>query len=131
MHIYDLDTTRWLAWVPVGRGRAGRLAVDVATGRVYVSNGGDDTVSIFQDSGPVQPRHSCRPARRPSHHAFANTNPDEHADANPHAHVHGDADGDAAVTPTATATPTATLTPWLPGNPDEYEPDDTPSQPGS
>ena len=24
MHIYDLDTTRWLAWVPVGRGARGR-----------------------------------------------------------------------------------------------------------
>ena len=34
-------------------------------------------------------------------------------------------------TPTATLTPTATPTPWLPGAPDAYEPDDTPSQIGT
>ena len=55
MHIYNLEDTRWLAWVPVGRGAQEGIAVDAATGRVYVSNGGDDSVSIFQDSGPVLP----------------------------------------------------------------------------
>ncbi len=65
MHIYDLDNTRWLAWVPVGRGAEEGIAVDTATGRVYVSNSADDTVSIIQDSGPVNPP-TLVPTRTPT-----------------------------------------------------------------
>ena len=114
MHIYDLDSTRWLAWVPVGRGAQEGIAVDTATGRVYVSNGGDDTVSIIQDSGPVNPPTPV-PTRMPTATATPTVTPTQTL----------------LPTPTATPTATATPTPWLPGEPDAYEPDDTPFQAGT
>jgi|GEM_PF-881626 len=123
MHIYDVETTAWLAWVPVGRRAEEGIAVDMATGRVYVSNAADDTVSIFQDSGPTLPPTPL-PERTPTATPTVTSTP--------------------STTPTLTSTPTATLTPtptlsptltptvtptpWLPGTPDSYEPDDTPAQ---
>ncbi len=126
MHIYDLADTRWLAWVPVGRGAQEGIAVDAATGRVYVSNGGDDTVSIFQDSGPVNPP-TLVPTRTPT------VTPTPTITPTPTATPTHTTTPTPTFTPTSTftPTPTATPTPWLPGEPDAYEPDDTPGQAGA
>ena len=117
MHIYDLDSTRWLAWVPVGRGAREGIAVDAATGRIYVSNGEDDTVSIFQDSGPVHPP-TFVPTRTPTASATPSRTPTPTTTPTP----------TFTPTPTATPTQTPTPTPWPPGEPDAFEPDDTPDQ---
>ena len=132
MHIYDLETTRWLAWVPVGRGAREGIAVDAATGRVYVSNGGDDSVSIFQDSGPVNPP-TLVPTRTPTITSTPSRTPTPTNTLTPTITPTPTATptSTATPTPTFTLTPTATSTPWLPGEPDAYEPDDTPSQAGT
>ena len=132
MHIYDLDTTRWLAWVPVGRGAREGIAVDASTGRVYVSNGGDDSVSIFQDSGPVQPP-TLVPTRTPTVTLTPSRTPTSTNTFTPTITPTPTATPTSTATPTATytLTPTATSTPWLPGEPDAYEPDDTPGQAGT
>jgi uncharacterized repeat protein (TIGR01451 family) len=137
MHIYDLADTRWLAWVPVGRGAREGIAVDAATGRVYVSNGGDDTVSVFQDSGPVNPP-TLVPTRTPTITPTLTITPTPTVTATPSQTPTPTATPTATATatpsqtptPTFTPTPTATPTPWLPDEPDTYEPDDTPSQAG-
>ncbi len=139
MHIYDVETTLWLAWVPVGLGAEEGIAVNVATGRIYVSNGADDTVSIFQDSGPTiqptppatrpptntptittTPAPTYTPTVTPTHTATLTPTP---TPTPTHTST-----PTPSVTPTPTATPTHTLTPVLPGVPDDYEPDDLPQQ---
>ena len=132
MHIYDLETTRWLAWVPVGRGAREGIAVDASTGRVYVSNGGDDSVSIFQDSGPVQPP-TLVPTRTPTITSTPSRTPTSTNTFTPTITPTPTATPTSTATPTATytLTPTATSTPWLPGEPDAHEPDDTPDQAGT
>jgi len=50
LHIYHQDTLAWLAALPIGRGAGGGLAVDQASGRVYVSNAEDNTITVIQDS---------------------------------------------------------------------------------
>jgi DNA-binding beta-propeller fold protein YncE len=131
MHIYDLADTRWLAWVPVGRGAREGIAVDAATGRIYVSNGGDDTVSVFQDSGPVNPP-TLVPTRTPTITPTLTITPTPTVTATPSQTPTPTATPTATATPTPTftPTPTATLTPWLPDEPDAYEPDDLPSLAG-
>ncbi len=95
LHIYDVETTLWLAWVPVGRGAEEGIAVDVATGQVYVSNGDDDTVTIYQDSGPAwTPTPLPTPTPGPSRTPTATPT----------------ATATATRTPTPTVTPTATAT---------------------
>lgn len=121
MHVYDVETTHWLAWVATGRGAEEGIVVNMATGRIYVSNGHDDTVSIYQDSGPtIQP---TPPATRPPTNTptITNTPGPTHT---PTATATATATPTPTVTPTAT--PTVTLTPVLPGKPDAYEPDDRP-----
>ncbi len=53
VHIFDGDTQRWLQWLPTGKGAGEGIAVDIATNRVYITNAGDNTVTVLQDSGPV------------------------------------------------------------------------------
>ena len=81
-----------------------------------MSNGGDDTVSIFQDSEPVHPP-TLVPTRTPTVTPAPTITPTPSNTPTP--------------IPTATPTSTATRTPWLPGDPDAYEPDDVPSQAGT
>ena len=130
LHIYDEDTTLWLAWVPVGRGAAEGIAVDPSTGRVYVSNSADDTISIIQDSGPT-----ITPTPLPTH----TTTPTSTATLSPTHTPTPTPTGTPTDTPTSTptrtpthtpthtptGTPTKTLTPSPPGKPDKFEPDDT------
>ena len=186
MHVYDVETTLWLAWVPVGRGAGEGIAVDSASGRVYVSNGADDTLSIFRDSGPlaapspvsthtptltpttatatpsptatatwtasptatvtVTHTPTLTPTTGPSPSPTVSSTPTDTATPSPTATATWTASPTATVTvtrtpsltPTATGSPTPTLspsptpsptvTPWLPGKPDWYEPDNAPGQ---
>ena len=102
MHIYDVDTTLWLAWVPVGRGAEEGIAVDLVTGRVYVSNGADDTVSVFQDNYALA---TATPTATVTATPTATATPTPTALATPTPTV------TATAMPTKTPTPTATLTP--------------------
>jgi hypothetical protein len=103
--------------------------MDAATCRVYVANGGDDSVSIFQDSGPVRPP-TLVPTRAPTITSTPSRTPTPTNMLTPTITPTPTAapTSTAAPTPTFTLTPTATSTPWLPGEPDPYEPEDTPSQ---
>ncbi len=126
MHIYDEDTTRWLAWVAVGSGAEEGIAVNPATGRVYISNSNDDTLSIFQDSGPTLPPTAV-PTRLPTLTPTRTLTPTP--SLTPTETPTPTLTSTPSLTPTATAT--ITPTPWLPGKRDAYEPDDTPAQASS
>ncbi|PKO20678.1 MAG: hypothetical protein CVU38_18820 [Chloroflexi bacterium HGW-Chloroflexi-1] len=152
MHIYNEDTTRWLAWVPVGRGACEGIAVNAATGQVYVSNSDDDTVSIIQDSGPrvtptplptrpatatptAQPTATptITPTLTPINQPTATTiaTPTTTPTATPTGQFSATPTNTATTTPTIqpsvtpTDQPTATATRFIPGKPDRYEPDDS------
>ena len=99
LHIYDEDTTLWLAWVPVGRGAGEGIAVDEAAARVYVSNGGDDTVTIIEDNYP-------RPVTTNTPTPMATNTPTNITNT-----PTPTATATKTLTPTATNTPTVTNTP--------------------
>ena len=145
LHVYDQDTTLWLGWVSVGRGAEEGIAVDAASGRVYVSNRDDDSVTVIHDSGPVftptplptrpptltptatptrtiTPTPSFTPTRTPTATPVLTPTPTPTRTHTPTRTF------TPTRTPTATATPSQTPTSPLPGKPDHYEPDDTPAQ---
>ena len=101
LHVFDQDTTAWLAWAPLGRGAEEGIAVDPATGRVYVSNSADDTVSVIRDSGP-RATPTQLPTRPPTSTATATGTATRTATPT--------TTGTATGTATPTATPTVTLT---------------------
>jgi len=53
LHIYDGDTLRWLAVLPVGKGAGEGIAVNPATNLIYVANSTDNTITVIHDAGPV------------------------------------------------------------------------------
>ena len=90
MHIYDVETTRWLAWVPVGRGAQEGIAVDRC-----------DRPGLRQQR---RRRHGERlPGQRPDDpadaaaHAYTHDHPhgNRHTVADRHANDDIDADGHA------------------------------------
>ncbi len=112
LHVFDGDTHVWLAWLPVGAGATEGIAVDVAANRLYVSNAGDGTVSVFQEVGAV-----TEPTPAPTPTATPTAPPTATPTSTP----------TATDTPTPTITPTPTVTP-TPCPPDSYEPDDSAAQ---
>lgn len=139
MHIYDTVSTEWLAWVPVGRAAEEGLAVDTATGRVYVSNSGDDTVSIILDSGPISvpTALNTRPATLTptitptptvTYTPSITPTPTPTRTSSPTATYTPTFTLTPTPTSTSTATPTSTPTLVLPDTPDAYEPDNYPAE---
>jgi len=55
VHVLDGDGTSFevLTSLPVGNEAEEGIAVDVSTNRVYITNGGDDTLTVIQDVGPL------------------------------------------------------------------------------
>jgi uncharacterized repeat protein (TIGR01451 family) len=142
VHVYDEDTTKWLAWAPVGRGPREGIAIDSATGRLYISNTDDDAVSVLQDSGPTvvptpvasrpptdTPTFTSTPSLTNTPTATRTPSTTPTASATPTATSTATSTATTTMTPTPTAT--VTLTPVLPGKPDGYEPDDSPEQAGA
>jgi YVTN family beta-propeller protein len=138
-HVYDRDSTVWLGWLPVGRGAGEGIAVDPASGRVYISNSADDTVTVLVDSGArvtptVLPTRTATLSPTPTATPGPSATPTMTPTATPTPTATATPTFTAA--PTRTATPTApptptttpTRTPSIPGKPDRLEPDDTPAQ---
>ncbi len=116
LHIYDRETTLWLAWVPVGRGATEGIAVDPASGRVYVSNRDDDTVTVIQDSGPVI-TPTPLPTRAPTSTPTVTRTPSSTPTRTATPFLSPTPSATATTTATPTATATATVTPTATASP--------------
>lgn len=53
VHVIDGTSFEVLATLPVGNEAEEGMAIDRATNRVYITNGGDDTLTVIQDVGPL------------------------------------------------------------------------------
>lgn len=55
VHIYYGDdySYRWVGWLPTGKKPGEGMAFDPVTRRIFVTNGGDDSLTVLSDGGPV------------------------------------------------------------------------------
>ncbi len=124
LHVYDEEGPSWLAWAPIGSGAEEGIAVNPLTGRVYVSNTSDNSVSVIQD--------------RWSQGGFETATPTWTATPTTTRTITQTPTPSSTPTRTSTPTPSSTRTPTPTGTatptqiplegPDAYEPDDTPAQ---
>jgi len=108
LYVLDANSGAILYSFSTGREPGEGLAINPVTNRVYLSNAGDDTVSIFQENGPV-----ATPPPLPT--ATPTPTPTRTPSPTP------------APTATHTPTPRFSPTPTCVPSPDRYEPDDTPA----
>lgn len=62
VHVYAGDDYHYLGWLPVGVNPGEGMEVDRLTNQIFVTNQGDDTVTVIHDPGPVaSPTPYCLP----------------------------------------------------------------------
>ncbi len=136
LYLLDPNSGQTLLTFPLGNDPGEGIAINLATNRVYVSNAGDDTISMFQEAGPVStptpaptrtptpspsitPTATASPTRTPT----ATATPTVTATPSPTPSPTSTATTTPSPTPSPTPTATATCAPF----PDRYEPDDSPA----